>query len=82
MRGMNNLSLLSQVNLSIQGMVTTVVYLLILGAITWLLLWLVAYVNPPEPINKVARVIIVVFAVLCVIGVLLSLVGHPMVQFH
>jgi hypothetical protein len=78
-RGM---SLLAQVNISIEGMVSAFVYCLVLGAVVWLLLWLIGYIGVPEPFNKVARVIIMVIAVLILIGLLLSFVGHPMVNFH
>jgi len=61
--------------LSLQGLVTVVVYLIVAGLIMWLLWWLVDYVGLPEPFNKVARVILAILAVLVVIGILLSLVG-------
>lgn len=73
---------LAQVNLSIEGLVTAVVYLIVVGGICWLLLWLISYVGLPDPFAKVARVIIVVVAVLLLINVLLSFVGHPVWVLH
>lgn len=65
--------------ISLQVLITTVVYLVVIGVIFWLLLWLISYCGIPEPFNKIARVILAVFAVLAVIGILLSLVsGQPL----
>ena len=70
------------VNLSIEGLVELVVYLLVVGGIFWLLLWLIGYIGIPEPFAKVAKIIIMVVAVLILINVLLGFVGPPMVQFR
>lgn len=60
----------------IASLVTLVVYLLVVGLIVWLLLWLIDYVPVPEPFNRVAKIIIMVAAVLIVIFVLLGLIGE------
>lgn len=65
--------------ISLQSLVSAVVYLIIGGLIVWLLLWLIDYLKLPEPFGKVARVVIVVVSVLIVISVLLGLAGHPIV---
>lgn len=57
------------------GLVSVVVTLIVAGLIFWLLNWLIGYCGVPEPFNKIAKVILAIFAVLVVIGVLLSLVG-------
>lgn len=57
-------------------LVQLVVYLLVVGAIVGLLLWLVNYTEVPEPFNKWARIVIVVISVLIIIYVLLGLVGE------
>jgi hypothetical protein len=77
-----NSILFSQLNLSIQSMVQTVITLLILGGVCWLLLYLIGYLAPPEPINKICRAVVVVFAVLILIGMLLSFAGHPVVNWR
>lgn len=64
--------------MSIDALVSFVVYLIVVGAICWLLWWLVSFLNVPEPFNKIARGVIAVFGVLMLIGLLLSLVGHPL----
>jgi hypothetical protein len=59
--------------------VWVVLYLIIGGLVFWLLNFLVDYVHPPEPWYKVAKVILVVLAVLVLIGILVSLVqGVPL----
>jgi heme A synthase len=61
--------------LSLQGLVSVVIYLVVAGLVFWLLWWLVNYIAPPEPFRKVANVILAILAVLVVIGILMSLVG-------
>ncbi len=61
--------------ISLQAMVMIIVYLIVAGLIFWLLWWLISYVDPPEPFRKIANVILAIFAVLVVIGILLSLAG-------
>jgi uncharacterized membrane protein len=61
--------------ISLNGLVRIVIYCIVAGLIFWLLFWLISYCGLPEPFNKVARVILAVFAVLVVIGILLSLVS-------
>jgi hypothetical protein len=56
-------------------LVQLVVYLVVVGCVIWLLLWLVDYIPVPEPFNKVAKIAIMVVAVLIVCYVLLGLVG-------
>jgi len=72
----------SAINLSIEGMVSSVIYCLVLGAVVWLLLWLIGYLGIPEPFSKVARGIVIVFAVLLLIMLLLAFVGHPIFVFR
>jgi hypothetical protein len=61
--------------ISISAAVTIIIYLIICGAIFFLLNWLIDYCGTPEPFRKIARVILAIFAVLAVIGILLSLLG-------
>ena len=61
------------------GLVSVVIYVIVAGLIFGLLWWLIQYCGIPEPFNKVARVILMVVAVLFLIGLLLSLVnGQPL----
>ena len=61
--------------ISLNTLVSAVIYLVVAGLIWWLLFWLINYVNPPDPFKKVATVILAILAVLVVIGILLALVG-------
>lgn len=61
--------------ISLSGLVSIVVYLIVAGLILWLLWWLVGYVGLPEPFRKVANVVLAVVAVLIVIGILLSMLN-------
>lgn len=64
---------------SLSALVYLIVYLIVAGLIFWLLWWLVNYIAPPEPFRKVANVILAIFAVMIVIGILLSFVnGRPL----
>jgi hypothetical protein len=61
--------------LSINALVYVVLLLLVVAAVFGILLWVVNYLNPPEPFNKGIRVVLVVGGALVVIGILLSLIG-------
>lgn len=65
--------------LSGEAVISTLIYLVVIALCFGLLWWLVDYCALPEPFNKVARVIIAVASVVVLIGVLLSLAGHPIV---
>lgn len=59
---------------SISGLVSVVIYIIVLGLVFGLLWWLLDYVKPPEPFYKIAKIMLAVMAVLILCGVLLSLV--------
>lgn len=67
--------------IDLSNVVWVVVYLLIAGAVFGLLFFLINYIAsqfPSEPMNlfaKIARILLVVLAVLVLIGVLVSLIG-------
>ena len=67
--------------ISIETVVQVVVYLLVAGAIFWLLSWLIDYCGTPEPFRKFARVFLAVCAVLVLISLLLSFIGHPIIRW-
>jgi hypothetical protein len=69
---------LAAINLSLGSLVELVIYLLVVGGVLWLLLWLVAYIGVPEPFSKVAKIIIMIVGVLILINVLLGFAGSPM----
>lgn len=59
----------------ITSLIMLVVYLIVIGIIVWLLIYLIDNVPLPEPFNRVARVVIMVVGVLIVILLLLQFVG-------
>lgn len=58
-------------------MIETVIYLVIIGLIFWVIWWALGQFAIPEPFNKVARVIVVLLAVVVVLNILLGLLGSP-----
>jgi len=64
--------------MSIEALISVIVYLVVIGLIFWCIWWFIGYVGVPEPFNKVIRVVIGLVALVVVIGLLLSLVGHPL----
>ncbi len=58
-------------------MLNALCWLVALGLIAWLLWWGLAQVGIPEPFNKVARVIIVVFVVVILIRIVIRVFGMP-----
>lgn len=70
--------------IGLDSLVAAIVYIIIAGLICGLLYWLINFAasqGMPEPFVRVARIVLVVFAVLIAIGILLSLVGRPLVRF-
>lgn len=61
--------------ISLAGIISVVIYLIVAGLIFFLLAWLIDYCGLPEPFNKVAKVLLAVVAVLVVIGALLQFLG-------
>jgi len=58
-------------------LVSVVCWIAALGLICWLLWWLIGYIGVPEPFNKVARVVIAVVAVICLIKLVIRVFGNP-----
>ncbi len=65
-----------------EGVIQSLMFLIVIGVIFWLLWWLISYVALPEPFAKVARIIMAVAAVIVLINILLGLVGHPLFVVH
>lgn len=60
---------------SIEGLISLLVWLIVVGLIFWLLWWFIGYIGLPEPFNKVARVLIGLVAFLLLIYLLLGILG-------
>lgn len=71
--------------LSIEDVVWTIIWILCVGAIFGLLMYLITYVetNFPtmQPFGRFARIVLVVLGVLVLIGFILSFMGHPIIRF-
>lgn len=63
--------------ISLDGLLSFVIYLVIVGLIFWCIWWFLGYVGVPEPFNKVIRVVIGLVALIIVINLLLGLTGSP-----
>jgi uncharacterized membrane protein YeaQ/YmgE (transglycosylase-associated protein family) len=66
--------------MEIATLVHLVVWLIVVGLIFGILLWLINYVGLPEPFGKVARIILAIIGALMVIGLLLNLIGYPILR--
>ena len=60
------------------GLLSLLVYLVVVGLIFWVIWWFLGYVGVPEPFNKVIRVILGLVALIIVINLLLGLIGSPL----
>jgi preprotein translocase subunit SecE len=58
----------------IGGLLTLVIYLVVLGLVFWLLDYLIRTIPLAEPFARIARIILIVLSVVIVIALLLSLV--------
>lgn len=67
--------------ISVSSLIQAVVVIAVVGLIFWMCNWLIEYIGIQEPFHKVAKVVLAVFCVLIVIGVLLSLIGYPIIRF-
>ena len=64
-------------SVDLNGLVQTVITLVIVALIFWVIMWFVGYVGVPEPFNKVAIVIIALVAVIILLDVVLGVGGVP-----
>lgn len=55
--------------------VPTIVWIVIVCCAAWLAFWVLSQFTPPDPVGKVARVVIVVLAVLFILGLAANLFG-------
>lgn len=56
-------------------LINAVIWLVGIGLIAWLLWWLVDYTKPPEPMAKVARVLIAIVVVVMLIRIIIRITG-------
>lgn len=60
----------------ITGLITFVIYLIVLGLVAWLLVYVVDLLPLPAPFGQVARIVIIVVCVLILVIMLLGLIGE------
>lgn len=63
------------------SLVHAVIWIIVGGLIFWLLSYLITATGLPEPFAKVAKVVLLVVAVLFLCNILLTIAGHPLVQW-
>jgi hypothetical protein len=64
------------------GLILNIVLQLVIGSlIFYVLWWALGKIALPEPINKIALVLLVVLCALWLINLLLSIGGHPIVRW-
>ncbi len=56
-------------------MVQLLIYCIVLGLVAYLVWWLIDFVGLPEPFNKVAKVIVALFAVVFLLEIVFGLTG-------
>jgi hypothetical protein len=59
----------------IAALIYLVIYIIVIGIVVWLLLYLIDVIPLPPPFHQVARIGIIVIAVLIVILLLLNFIG-------
>lgn len=69
--------------MDLSTLMNIVLYLIIIGAVCWLLWWLVGYIGLPEPFNKIARGVIAVVAVILLVNMLIGFAGgQPFIRMR
>lgn len=64
--------------MALTGLLSLVIYLLIVGVIIWLILWVLDQIpGIPEPVIRMVRIVVIVLAVLFIVQLLLNLIGGP-----
>ncbi len=59
--------------MSLDSLVTLLIYIVVLALIFWLIWWFIGYVGLPEPFNKVARVLIGLLAFVLMLYLLIGI---------
>lgn len=72
---MDYLTLIPMFAVSTDQMVNAVIWLVCIGLIVWLLWFLIDYAKIAEPFNKIAKVLLMLFAVILLIRIVLKFAG-------
>jgi hypothetical protein len=61
----------------ISALISLLIYLIIVGVIVWLALYIINTLPLPAPFGQIARVVVIVIACLILIALLLQVAGQP-----
>lgn len=64
------------------AVISAVLWIVIIGVIFWLLNYLIDYVALQPPFAKVAKIILMIAAIVLLINALLTLVGKPFINWR
>lgn len=64
-----------------EQLLNALLYVVIWGAIMWVLWWGLEKIAPQEPWKKVGNVALVLITVVVLVNILLGLVGRPIIQW-
>jgi hypothetical protein len=60
------------------GLISLLIYIIVVGIILWLALYIINTIPMPAPFQQGARVVIIVIGCLILISLLLGVVGAPL----
>jgi glucan phosphoethanolaminetransferase (alkaline phosphatase superfamily) len=64
-----------------QDIVQTLIWIVCVGIVVWLLIWLIDYCGLPQPFNKIAKIILAVASVIFLINLVMGLAGQPLIHW-
>lgn len=64
------------------AVVSSIIWIIVMGLVFWLLSWLINYIGLPEPFGRVAKIILAVAAVVFLVNELMSIAGHPIIVWR
>lgn len=68
--------------MDLSALLSLMIALIVIGAAFWLFNWLIDYCTLPEPVNKVAKIVLAVLVVLALLKVLIAFAnGSPLLRF-
>lgn len=59
------------------ALIDAFIWILLIGAVFWLLYWLLGKAGLPEPFNKIALFVLALVAVIILIRIILKVAGNP-----
>jgi len=59
----------------LSALITLIIYILVLGLVVWLVTYVIDVIPLPEPFNRVAKIVLMVGAIIVLIVLLLQFAG-------